>query len=115
MSIHWGSRGASGEVVVGEEVISLSSTQLASDSDMRERGKGEGSFTLRVQASERLVPPQPLTECYSCQADQRIDIGRKRHVHEALDKALLKSQLDVTDATLETHASNVDHEKSAEP
>ena len=34
-----------------------------------------GSFTLRVQPSERLVPPQPLTECYSYQADQRIDIG----------------------------------------
>ena len=36
-------------------------------------------------------------------------------MHEALDKALLKSQMDVTDATLETHAGNVDHEKSAEP
>lgn len=41
MSVHWGSCMATGEVATGEEVRSLSSVQLVSDSAMREREKGE--------------------------------------------------------------------------
>lgn len=41
LSVHWGSRMASGEVAIGEEDRSLSSIQLASDSAMGEGEKGK--------------------------------------------------------------------------